>query len=134
MTKKHITDEASCACGSGKTFDNCCQPYLDRQSDAATAEALMRSRYTAFTRNDEAYLRYSWHPENCPRTIHIDDCTRWLGLKIIKTLDGGIDDTSGEVEFVARSKINGSASRLHENSYFTRFEGRWVYRDAVKRR
>jgi len=51
----------------------------------------------------------------------------WLGLKIINTVDGNIDDKTGEVEFVARSKINGKASRLHENSQFARFENRWVY-------
>ncbi len=87
----------------------------------------MRSRYTAFVQLDEEYLRYSWHPDNQPKIIHLNTKTKWLGLKIMNTLAGKIDDKTGEVEFVARSKINGKASRLHENSQFTRFENRWVY-------
>ncbi|NOQ88542.1 MAG: hypothetical protein GQ550_06415 [Gammaproteobacteria bacterium] len=123
-----------CPCNSGKSFEICCQPYLEQTRDAATAEALMRSRYTAFVLSNEDYLRYSWHPDTCPRSIHLDKETSWLGLKIIKTVSGNIDDTSGEVEFVARSKNHGKASRLHENSRFGRFENRWVYVDGKDRR
>ncbi len=120
----------ACPCESGKPYNDCCQPYLAQTTDTPTAEALMRSRYTAFTRGDEAYLRYSWHPDNCPKTIHLNEKTRWLGLKIKNTIAGGEHDQSGEVEFVARSKIDGKACRLHENSRFGRFNKRWVYIDA----
>jgi SEC-C motif-containing protein len=116
-----------CPCRSGKPSTNCCQPFLNRTRDVPTAEALMRSRYTAFVLQDENYLRYSWHPDNCPKIIHLNPKTQWLGLKIKKTVAGNTTDTTGEVEFIARSKINGKASRLHENSLFTHFENRWVY-------
>jgi SEC-C motif-containing protein len=119
-----------CPCDSGKSYADCCQPCLTRAADAATAEALMRSRYTAFTMANETYLRYSWHPDNCPKIIHLNEDTRWLGLKILKTEAGDEHAQNGEVEFVARSKINGKASRLHENSCFVRFHGRWVYTRA----
>ena len=124
----------ACPCSSGKSYADCCQPYLAQSCDAPTAETLMRSRYTAFTLGNETYLRYSWHPDNCPKIIHLNEDTRWLGLKIKKSVAGGEHDESGEVEFVARSKINGKASRLHENSRFGRFEGRWVYIDAKNHR
>jgi len=87
----------------------------------------MRSRYTAFALQDEDYLRYSWHPNHCPKIIHLNAETQWLGLKIKNTIAGSTTDKTGEVEFVARSKISGKASRLHENSLFARFENRWVY-------
>lgn len=87
----------------------------------------MRSRYTAFVLKNKDYLRYSWHPDTCPSDIHLNDSTQWLGLNVIKTIAGGMNDISGEVEFVARSKNNGKAHRLHENSRFSRFENRWVY-------
>lgn len=90
----------------------------------------MRSRYTAFTLADESYLRYSWHPDHCPKNIHINDKTRWLGLKIVNTVAGTIGDKIGNVEFIARTKDNGKASRLHENSRFARFNNRWVYLDG----
>lgn len=129
MKAKKNRDE-SCPCGTGRPFHSCCQPYLDRVTDAATAEALMRSRYSAFVLRDEDYLRYSWHPEHCPGQIHLNDETRWLGLKIINTVAGGSADKTGEVEFIARSKRNGKASRVHENSRFSRYERRWVYIDG----
>lgn len=122
--------DESCPCGTGRPFQSCCQPYLDRVTDTPTAEALMRSRYSAFVLRDEDYLRYSWHPEHCPVQIHLNDETRWLGLKIINTVAGSIADKTGEVEFIARSKLNGKARRLHENSRFSRYEKRWVYIDG----
>jgi SEC-C motif-containing protein len=116
-----------CPCESGNPFKSCCQPYVEQTREAATAEALMRSRYTAFALLNEDYLRHSWHPDNCPKTIHLNKNTKWLGLKIKNTKAGNADDKTGKVEFVARNKINGKASRLHEISRFTRFENRWVY-------
>ncbi len=117
----------SCPCESGLHYKNCCQPYLEQIKDAHTAEALMRSRYTAFVLKNEAYLRYSWHPDYCPADIRLHEETKWLGLKIKRTIAGSENDNEGEVEFIARSKFNGKASRLHENSRFTRFDHRWVY-------
>jgi SEC-C motif-containing protein len=128
--KNHHNELNLCSCESGKSFNLCCQPYLEQTLDAPTAEALMRSRYTAFVLLDENYLRYSWHPDTCPKDIHLDENSQWLGLKIKNTLAGGEHDESGEVEFVARSKINGKASRLRENSRFSRFDNRWVYLDG----
>ncbi len=116
-----------CPCTSKKLYKDCCRPYVEQTIDAPTAEALMRSRYTAFCLLDEAYLRYSWHPDTCPKNIHLDNNTRWLGLQIKSTMAGKKDDETGKVEFVARNKNNGKASRLHENSRFCRFDGRWVY-------
>lgn len=122
--------QLACPCESGKSYEICCQPYVEQIKDAPTAEALMRSRYSAFVVGNEDYLRYSWHPDNCPKNIHLNEKTQWLGLKIKSTRAGSIDDETGEVEFIARNKIDGKASRLHENSRFNRFNGRWVYVDG----
>jgi SEC-C motif-containing protein len=116
-----------CYCDSGNPYSLCCQPYIEQISDAPTAEALMRSRYTAFVLKNEDYLRYSWHPDTCPKQIHLNENTQWLGLKIKHTLAGAGNDDTGEVEFVARNKVNGKASRLHECSRFIRYKDRWVY-------
>lgn len=128
--KKNRNYPQLCPCESGESFKLCCQPYLERQCNPPTAETLMRSRYSAFTLLDENYLRYSWHTDTCPRTIHLNEDTRWLGLKIIKTIAGNESDENGTVEFVARSKNNGKASRLHEISRFSRLDNRWVYLDG----
>lgn len=120
----------TCPCDSGKSYLLCCQNYIEQARQAPTAEALMRSRYTAFTQLNEGYLRYSWHPDTCPKNIHLNENTQWLGLKIKKVLAGSTNDDEGQVEFVARSKHNGKASRLHENSRFTRVDNRWLYVDG----
>jgi SEC-C motif domain protein len=90
----------------------------------------MRSRYTAFVLLNENYLRYSWHPDTCPENIRLNKNTQWLGLKIKSTFAGSENDETGEVEFVARNKSNGKASRLWENSRFSRRHNRWVYIDG----
>ena len=87
-----------CPCESGKPFTQCCQPYIEQISDAPTAEALMRSRYTAFVLKNEDYLGYSWHPDTCPKNIHLNENTQWLGLKIKNTVAGDINDCTGEAE------------------------------------
>ncbi|NOQ68693.1 MAG: hypothetical protein GQ573_01060 [Gammaproteobacteria bacterium] len=127
-SKKLISD--LCPCESGLPFKLCCQPYIEQCSVTPTAETLMRSRYTAFVLLNEEYLRYSWHPDTCPITIHLNENTRWLGLNIKNTVAGGVNDKTGEVEFVARSKINAKAHRLHEISRFTRYDNHWVYIDG----
>ncbi len=91
----------------------------------------MRSRYTAYTRQDKDYLIACWHPTSRPVNISFDDQQRWLGLKIVNTSGGARTDDSGEVEFIARYKINGKAVRLHERSRFVKLDGKWFYIDGV---
>lgn len=122
-------DPSSCPCGSGLPFTRCCGPYLEGHSLPTTAEALMRSRYTAFARLDEAYLLQTWHPSTRPHELGLKQQPpiKWLGLSIRHTQAGGEHDDTGSVEFVARYKVNGKAERLHEISRFVREAGRWFY-------
>ena len=91
----------------------------------------MRSRYTAYVLQDEAYLLATWHPDTRPVTLHFDQeqSTKWLGLSVNRAVE--IDSKHSEVEFVARYKINGRAFRMHEISRFERIDGRWFYLDGV---
>ena len=121
----------SCPCGTGRDYAACCGRY--HAGDAAPdAEALMRSRYSAFVLQNEPYLRASWHPDTCPVDLHLDDAsgsTTWLGLSVKRHRITGPD--TAEVEFVARYRIGGgSAVRLHERSRFVRRDGRWLYVDG----
>lgn len=132
MKKKSLApNDPGCPCGSGLDYAACCGPRHAGISPAATAEALMRSRYSAFARGDADYLLRSWHASTRPATLDLaDDPTRWLGLKILAHSGGGADDREGTVEFTARYKVGGKAGRLHEASRFVREEGRWVYLDG----
>ena len=123
-------DAGACACGSGGARPSCCGPLLDGDEQAQTAEALMRSRYSAFVEGDEAYLAATWHPNTRPASIRLDPARRWLGLKVVATEAGRADDGQGTVEFVARYKVDGGGHRLHERSRFERLAGRWVYVDG----
>lgn len=90
----------------------------------------MRSRYSAYVRQDADYLRASWHPSTCPPQVEIDPCTAWLGLTVQRVLQTGAD--SAEVAFLARYRIGGgSAVRMTEHSRFVREDGRWYYLDAL---
>lgn len=119
-----------CPCGRPAAFADCCGRYLSGQA-APDAEALMRSRYTAYTLGDEAYLLATWHPDTRPATLGLADETppRWLGLSVKRHL--ATDSEHAVVEFVARYKVAGRAFRLHETSRFERLAGDWYYRDGV---
>jgi SEC-C motif-containing protein len=97
---------------------------------AGTAEQLMRSRYSAYVVGDESYLLASWHPDTRPSRVRLNPTQHWLGLSIRNTRGGGVKETVGTVEFVARYKIHGSGHRLHENSRFEKLDDRWYYRDG----
>jgi len=132
-----------CPCG-GPNFEHCCGPYLAGTALPPTAETLMRSRYTAFTRKDELYLLATWHPQE--PLFDDGEPMRWLGLEIKSALrlrqrkaelpDAPDQDPDRDtVEFVARFKTGGRAHRLHEVSRFTREPGpdgvpRWFYLDG----
>lgn len=92
-----------------------------------TAEALMRSRYTAYTLGRADYLSATWHPTTRRKDMDLDETIKWLGLKIVRTQDGGPNDREGLVEFVARYKIGGRAQRMREASRFVRRNGSWLY-------
>ena len=121
-----------CPCGNAnKEYTDCCARYLNGREDAATAEALMRSRYTAYTLENEDYLLATWHPSTRPDSLKLADGPhkKWLGLRVSRHEQNGKDHSI--VEFVARYKVGGRAHRLHEISRFVRESGRWFYVNGV---
>jgi SEC-C motif domain protein len=58
----------SCPCGAGPSYDRCCGPLHDG-APAPTAEALMRSRYSAFAVGRADHLFRSWHPRTRPDEV-----------------------------------------------------------------
>jgi len=120
-----------CPCGSNLSVTQCCQRYHDGLAIPPTAEALMRSRFSAYVLGNPAYLKATWHPDYVPSDVQLEDRdkTQWLGLNIKRHESS--DANHAIVEFVARYKINGCAYRLHEVSRFVREQGRWYYLDGV---
>jgi SEC-C motif domain protein len=120
-----------CPCTSGLPFADCCGPILDGRRRAATAEALMRSRFTAFAVGDREHLLDSWHPRTRPRTLELDESLTWYRLDIESTSGGTPFDTVGEVVFTAHYRTADGRERLHERSTFEKRDGRWVYVKGV---
>lgn len=121
-----------CPCGGPEPLEGCCGRYLgDDGAAAPTAEALMRSRYTAFARGDAEHLRRTWHPDTRPAVLELDGALRWTGLEIVVRSGGGLFDTEGVVEFRAHHREGPRTGVLHERSRFVRESGRWFYLDGV---
>ncbi|MGZ8289572.1 MAG: YchJ family protein [Telluria sp.] len=133
----------TCPCG-GPSLAACCGPYLEGVAVPKTAEALMRSRYTAYTLGNEEYLKATWHPDTRPAepVVNENERLQWLGLEVKSALRLRQRKVNEEpspdrdtVEFVARYKIGGRAHRLHEVSRFVREADssgipRWYYLDG----
>lgn len=117
----------ACTCGSATPLEACCGPIVAGDKAAPTAEALMRSRYTAFATGHLEHLVRSWHPDTRPTDLHLAAEQTWLGLRVIDTTAGSALDASGEVEFVATYRTPAGVGELRERSRFVRLDGRWVY-------
>lgn len=124
-----------CICGLGESTKTCCGPIIAGTKAAETAEALMRSRYTAYVEGEIDYLHDSIHPAHREGTDK--EATRawsqgakWHGLEILATEAGGKDDQKGIVEFRARFSVKGLVQEHHERAQFERLDGKWYFVDG----
>ena len=125
-----------CPCASKKTYDRCCGPFVEGAQLPATAEQLMRSRFSAYALGKVDYLiatrcadkRGAENREELATYCRSVQC---VGLKIITTQKGGPEDAEGVVTFHASLQANGRRSLHIETSTFAREDGQWVYVDGV---
>ncbi len=87
----------------------------------------MRSRYSAFVRDDADYVRASWHPDTRPVELTLEAGEQWLGLEIV---DAKQDGDSGQVHFGATHRDGDGFAVLEERSRFVRENGHWFYLDG----
>ena len=129
---KPFEPESTCPCGSQKNLGNCCLDFIERKSLAPTAEALMRSRYSAHVFMATDYLWDTWSPEEriCSSKNEVaawaSSC-EWLGLHILETTAGKEQDTQGLVSFIAFFRQNGQRAQHHEVSLFEKVQQAWLY-------
>ncbi|MDX8380559.1 MAG: YchJ family protein [Ghiorsea sp.] len=120
-----------CPCDSGKTLDHCCKPYHDGTMAAPTAEALMRSRYTAFVLNLPDYIWKTWHESTRPELEILGGLgLKWINLNILSTEAGSATDTQGKVHFIASFVQGKKGKKLDETSDFIKLDDSWVYIDG----
>ncbi len=114
----------ACPCGSGESFEACCEPRLSGAKPAETPEALMRSRYTAFTKGDGGYLIATQAPALSRGSADsmVDSFSKrtWVGLTVREA-------KGDQVAFEARFLEHGVLFVLSERSRFTEVGGRWRY-------
>jgi len=122
-----------CPCGRPRPYEACCgllhSALADSGQGAPDAEALMRSRYSAYVLELQDYLLATWHASTRPAALESNEHgLKWLGLEVKQHKVQDADHAT--VEFVARSKLGGRAHRMHEISRFVREDGFWFYVDA----
>lgn len=123
-----------CPCGSALHYSACCGKYIEGHAIAETPDALMRSRYTAYSMAKIAYIKRTmrgralngFHPGEAKRWARR---VEWLGLRVLKVISESED--LGYVEFIASFRENGASQSLHEISQFERVEGVWYYTQGV---
>ncbi len=127
----------TCPCGKGESLETCCGPFISGKALPETAEALMRSRYTAYATGKIDYIFSSHDPATVGEvdrgnTEAWSKSAEWLGLEITSTERGQADDTDGTVEFVAHYKLRGVAIAHRERATFKKQDAGWVFVDGVE--
>lgn len=119
-----------CPCGSGRDYTACCGPIIRGKEKAPTAEALMRSRYSAYVKGEIDHIVSSCTQDDAMDRESTENWSRkadWKGLEILRVEKGGPDDTEGVVEFAARYTMDGRKEEHRETANFIRKEGAWLY-------
>lgn len=124
-----------CPCGSGKTYEQCCQPVISGKKPAATAEALMRARYSAYAKTEIAFLGQSLAPEGRKgfdekAARQWSQGARWDGLEVVSKQAGGEGDATGSVRFIARYTVGDKVHEHQEIAQFRKDDGHWVFVDG----
>ena len=122
----------NCPCGSNNSYADCCERAHKNLSQVATAEQLMRSRYSAFVLGNGKYLMDSHHSSTRPikERKSIEAWAKsvcWIRLEILDKEKGGINDQQGTVTFNAYFLENGQVEVIHEKSDFVKENGLWMY-------
>lgn len=128
------TAESPCPCGSGRTFGECCQPVIAQQRTAASAEELMRSRFTAHVVRDYRHLHRT-DLETARKPYVEEDAggeeLNWTRL-VVHAHEAGPKPDTAFVDFTAYYESGDTESALHEKSEFVRVDGKWFYTRAVR--
>lgn len=109
--------------------------FIDGERRPETAAELMASRYVAYTTGDIDYLLETHAPQTRDQvdrraTEAWAKSSEWHGLEIVRTEKGGVEDQTGQVEFIARYKRDGVEHAHHELSDFRKIGGRWFFLDG----
>ena len=125
-----------CYCGRLQTYADCCGVIHKDITKAATAEDLMRSRYSAFVIADGDYLMKSHHSSTRPlkekkSIVRWAKSVKWVKLEVVYTTQGSSIDQEGTVCFNAFYLENLQLQVIKEHSKFVKENGNWMYLDVI---
>lgn len=121
-----------CPCGTGRKHEECCGPLLAGARPAATAEELMRSRFTAHVARDWRYLHATYRPTARKPYVEEDAVEiPWTRL-VVHAHEPGSSPDQAFVDFSAYYATEEGEQALHEKAEFARSEGRWLYTRNVR--
>ena len=135
INHKETNRNTDCPCGSKNDYVTCCEPYLHHKKKPETPEALMRSRYTAYSLADIPYIQKTMRGKALLDFDEVDakrwaTHVNWIKLTV---LDAGLDALNeGHVEFIASFMDGHSLKSIHEKSDFIQEAGRWYYVDGIQ--
>lgn len=125
-----------CPCGSARLYAQCCGRYIEQGVAAPSAEALMRSRYSAYAKGKIDYLRKTMHAQmrdgksDAAMLDWIAEAT-FEKLVILNVRRGKALDKKGEVDFCAWCHRGDNRECHREHAYFEKIKGRWLYTGAT---
>lgn len=119
-----------CPCGSKTPYIKCCKQFITGKAYPETAEQLMRSRYSAYTRGRTDYIAATQagvEDYDVSASKAWADAIKWLRLEVLEKTGGEKDDKTGTVKFVAYFIEDAKANTIAENSQFEKVDGKWIY-------
>lgn len=116
----------NCYCDSGQPFSDCCQPYIQGVRKATTAEALMRSRYSAYAVHDADYLWETTAPKerrhhSKTEMLNWAKSNQWLKLEVLKATETTVEFKAYYLDNMLRARVH------HEKSFFVKEGENWYY-------
>ncbi len=129
----------SCVCGVGESTETCCLPIIRGKAPAKSAEALMRSRYSAYVLGEIDHLIDSVHPDSPgdadrESTEAWSKAADWQRIEVLDVVGGGENDDDGEVEFIAHFKVQNIPQQHRERASFKKLDGKWLYFDGEQKK
>jgi SEC-C motif-containing protein len=130
-----MTATNACPCGSGKPLSSCCEPIISGKTAAPTAESLMRARYTSYATGKIDFIEKTHAPESRAdfdrkASEKWAKESTWNGLQIVATKDGGAEDKTGVVSFVAGFSTGGQNYEHREIATFRKEGATWYFVDG----
>lgn len=125
-----MSKQTDCFCGSGSSFEQCCEPFHQGKKLPQTALELMRSRYAAYVVCDVNYILettiHRFRKYYSAKSIHEwATSSTWLGLEIVSF-------SENRVKFIATFLDEKKHLVQHkEDSTFEKLGDRWYFVDGT---